>query len=144
MSSLTQPFPDLDRILPHRGPSRLVHTAVEADRERALCRARVPSDNAFCHAGRVPAFVAIEMAAQAAAVHAGLVRVEDGEIASPRVGYLTGVREAQCPERSFPADTDLDVIVEITHFAVPISLHRFEVRHDGRSIATGSISTYVP
>ncbi|MEQ8766393.1 MAG: hypothetical protein RL885_20945 [Planctomycetota bacterium] len=145
MSALEQPFPDIDRILPHRGPSRFVIEAIRADRDSAVCRARVPAANALVTDGHAPAFLGIEVAAQAAALHSGMVRVEDGETeAEPRVGYLTGVREATCHRPTFRSDADVEVQVVITHFAVPISMHRFEMKQDGQTIITGSISTYVP
>ena len=152
-------LPPLDRLLPHGEPMRLV-TAVEADHEDGLaCAARVPARSAFVRNGTAPALVAIEMAAQTAAVFEALRRVraprEDvprGEHgvgndraggAGPRLGYLVGARGVSFASAAIPAGDTCRVAIRLAGIAGPLSSYRFEVARAGRDVATGALSTWI-
>lgn len=83
---------DLDALLPHAGPMRLI-TAVRAWDERSIvCAAtthRAPG-HPLRVGGRLPAVCGLEYGAQAMAIHGAL---RAGRHAKPRAGYLVAAYE---------------------------------------------------
>ncbi len=103
------PFPPVERLLPHRAPMRLVEGIVARLPDGIVCRARLPEGCPLAGDGEAPTYVAIEMAAQAAAVLEALARSEGGEAPSPRVGYLVSVRDAIFPSGPIPVGRPVEV-----------------------------------
>lgn len=84
-------FPDLARVLPHRGPMCLLDRVLEHSPEQTTCALEVGDSAIFARAdGRVPVWVTLEYMAQCAAAHAGLVARASGE--APRPGLFLGSR----------------------------------------------------
>lgn len=152
-------LPSPDRLLPHGEPMRLV-TRVEAEPEDGLaCAARVPARSAFVRNGTAPALVAIEMAAQAAAVFEALRRVPLRREDAPRgergigndragepgarLGYLVGARGVRFLSAGIPADDECRVAIRLAGVAGPLSTYRFEVARAGQDVATGAVSTWI-
>lgn len=130
---------DLDTLLPHRPPMRLVD-GIEAVREDGVvCTARVAEQGPFTVEGRAPALAAIEMAAQAAAVFAGL-RAVDGP---PRAGYLVGARDVRFFRGAIPAGAACTAAVRAAGHAAALSSFDFEVACGGDGIASGTLSTWL-
>lgn len=135
--------PTPDELLPHDAPARLLERIVEVGEESIICRGRVPGDSPFVHEGNVPSFVAMEMAAQSAAAWETLGRMKESTAPEPRVGYVVSAREIELFRDEFPAEVDLVVRVELAGAAPPLTMYRFEVSHEQRRVATGTISTYI-
>jgi len=53
--------------IPHAGPARLVTRVVRWDASEIVCEGRIPAPGPWVRDGRCPAFVLLELAAQAAA-----------------------------------------------------------------------------
>lgn len=137
--------PPLTELLPLRAPSLLVEAFEAADAKTARCRARVPAASPFAAAdGAVPAYVALEAAAQAAGAHGRLAPHARGERTPPGEGYLVVVREASFPAASFAADEPLTVTVHTEGAAGSLALYRFTVRARAAAIAEGVLGVYVP
>jgi 3-hydroxymyristoyl/3-hydroxydecanoyl-(acyl carrier protein) dehydratase len=139
--------PDLDLLLPHRPPMRFVET-IEAEAEEGLaCTARVPGASPFAREGDVPALVAIEMAAQAAAVFEALRRRRacsgDGAGAGPRVGYLVGASGVRFFTAGIPAGAGCRVAIRLAGLAGPLSTYAFTVDRGGVPAADGTVSTWL-
>ena len=153
--------PPLDRLLPHGAPMRFV-AAVEAEPEDGIaCTARVPAGGPFAPDGTAPAFVAIEMAAQAAAVFEALRRfraagggpaidraggdsgVDRPGGAGPRIGYLVGARGVRFHRGTLPAGAACRVAIQLAGVAGPLSGYRFDVERQGDRVATGTLSTWI-
>jgi predicted hotdog family 3-hydroxylacyl-ACP dehydratase len=84
-------LPPIETLLPQSGPMRLLERVVAHDGTTTRCEADPARSALFRDAsGRVPAWVAVEYMAQAAAAHGGLLARERGE--PPRVGLLVGSR----------------------------------------------------
>jgi hypothetical protein len=66
--------PELDDLLPHRPPMRFVEGIESETDDGVVCAVRVPERSAFNAGGSAPALVALEMAAQTAAVCEALRR----------------------------------------------------------------------
>jgi len=112
-------FPDIATLVPHAGPSCLLDSVIEAGRERTVCRALVPPDHPYLASAGVHSLLAIELFAQAAAVHRALALraesaraesagAESGRLAAaqatlltPRLARGSCLRVAVVPKGSF-------------------------------------------
>lgn len=84
-------FPPVAELLPHAGRAVLIDAVLDNTDTDITVTAEVTSDHPFFVAGHgVPAWVGIEMMAQAFAVHAGLS--DGGGSHAPRSGMLLGTR----------------------------------------------------
>lgn len=132
------PVSSMEGLVPHRGAMLLVREVLERTEEGIVCTAAIPSGNPLCENGRAPAFLAMEAAAQAAAVFAALQ--SQGTGGSPRIGYLVGIREAVFPVDSLPIDQPFRVEIRTAGGALALSLYDAVVADTIR----GRISTYLP
>jgi 3-hydroxymyristoyl/3-hydroxydecanoyl-(acyl carrier protein) dehydratase len=123
-------------LLPHAPPARLIRGVIAAEAERIVCAAEIPPDHPLAVEGYAPAFLAVEAAAQGAAVLEALARTEDP---SPRIGYLVGIREARFAGPSLPVGRPFQVSARLAGSAPPLSI--YEVAAGGAM--TGTISTYI-
>ena len=132
----------LDRIWiasrsPHQHRMCLLDGVVQWNEARVVCRATSHRDfdNPLRAHGRLGVACGIEYAAQAMAVHGALLAVES---ATPRMGYLTSVREvALYASRLDDVVADLE-IEALRHFGDGNNvLYRFTVRADHRELLCG-------
>jgi len=128
-------------LLPHAPPARLVHGVLEASATAIVCAAEVPPSHPLAAAGRVPALLGIEAAAQAAAVLEALARREEDP--GPRIGYLVGVREARFAAPSLPTGRPFRVSARLQGSAPPLSIYEIAVGEPGREAVTGTVSTFL-
>jgi predicted hotdog family 3-hydroxylacyl-ACP dehydratase len=129
-------------LIPHRGPARLVRTILEDPRPDVLvCGGRIPADSAFVAAGRVPAVVLLELAAQAAAVQQALAAPAGGEPARP--GYLVAIRAASLSADDVAAGVRLIATVRRTGQAGPLATYDVTVSGpEEEPIVSASLSTH--
>ncbi|MEO6194099.1 MAG: hypothetical protein ABIS20_13905 [Thermoanaerobaculia bacterium] len=128
---------ELPILLPHAPPARLVLGVLEVSAAGIVCAAEVPPSHPLAVAGRVPALLGVEAAAQAAAVLEALARRE--EEPGPRIGYLVGVREARFAAPSLPTGRPFRVSARLQGSAPPLSIYEIEV---DRAV-TGTVSTFL-
>ncbi len=85
----------IESLIPHAGAMCLLDFVAHWDENRIRCVSRTHLDagNPLRAGGRLPVLCGIEYAAQAMAVHGGLVR---GGRSKPRAGYLASVRDVAC------------------------------------------------
>jgi 3-hydroxyacyl-[acyl-carrier-protein] dehydratase len=132
---------ELPILLPHAPPARLVHGVLEVSAVAVVCAAEVPPSHPLAVAGRVPALLGIEAAAQSAAVLEALARrVEDP---GPRIGYLVGVREARFAVPSLATGRPFRVSARLQGSAPPLSIYEIAVGEPGREAVTGTVSTFL-
>lgn len=104
-------YPPIAELLPHHGASVLLDAVLE-DRPDGL-RARVtirPGHPYLVPGHGVPAWVGIELMAQAAAAHAGLKA--RGSQMPPNAGMLLGTRRFEALEPWFREGMELEVTAE--------------------------------
>jgi predicted hotdog family 3-hydroxylacyl-ACP dehydratase len=135
--------PDLDDLLPHRPPMRLVERIAMETEGGVVCAVRVPERNAFNAGGSAPALVALEMAAQAAAVYEALRRFREAGDAGARLGYLVGARDVRFTCARVPAAETLFATIRLSGIALPLSTYDFDVTRQGAIVASGAISTWL-
>ena len=147
---------DPTRRLPHGPPSLLALEvigfdpgtdeeagAADAPGPAILCRGRVPAANAAARNGQAGAWMAIELAAQAAGLLQAANR-PDGGPTSPPIGYLVRVRQAHFTTGHLPVDADLLARAELEGSNGPLSLYRATVGIPGGfALATASLGTFV-
>lgn len=148
---------DPSRLLPHGPPSLLALEVIGLDPgseggpdggdgdggPAILCRGRVSGAHPAARDGLAGAWMAIELAAQAAGLLQAANR-PDNRRASPAIGYLVRVREARFTTGHLPVDADLLARTELAGRNGPLSLYRATVGIPGGfALATASLGTYV-
>ena len=136
--------PDVDSLVPHRGTARFLEAVEELAADRAVCRARIPANSPFVAGKRVPAFVGLELGAQAAAAVEALSRFENEDVASPRIGYLVGARDAVFHGLDLPVERPLYVSVRLADRSGPLNVYEIAVILDGETRVEATISTTIP
>lgn len=95
-------------LLPHAGEMILLDAVLEHGPEHALCTRRVPNDGLLHDAdGTLPAWVGVELMAQAIAAWAGCQARETG--APVRLGFLLGTRHYTCNVAAFVPGIELRI-----------------------------------
>jgi 3-hydroxymyristoyl/3-hydroxydecanoyl-(acyl carrier protein) dehydratase len=134
---------ELVDLLPHRQPMRMV-AAIEGEAEDGLeCTARLPAGSAFNDGGTAPALVALEMAAQTAALFEALRRVRDGGPSGARIGYLVGARDVAFGRARLTVGAAHRASVRLSGMALPLCNYVFEVTAEGAVVASGTLSTWI-
>ena len=131
----------MDAWLPHRGRMRLIDRVERCDDVAIACKAVVRPDGLFTGRNGMPAWIGIELMAQAAAAWSGArARAAGG---APRVGLLVGARRYDAHVASFPVDACLSVVA-VCSAAGDNGLRLFDctIAHEGRELAAGRIGVY--
>lgn len=134
-------FPAPASLVPHAPPALFLRSIVEAGPEGIVCAVEIPAAHPLVQNDRVPCFVGLEAAAQAAAILEALGR--SGEGGGPRIGYLVGIRDARFHAFSLPVDRPLRAEVRFHGSVPPLSMYRVSVQGASGEILTGMISTYI-
>jgi predicted hotdog family 3-hydroxylacyl-ACP dehydratase len=133
--------PPLESLLPHRPPMRFV-TSIEHELSEGLqCTARISSECGLACAGRVPALVGLEAAAQTAAAWEALRRSREAGGAAARIGYLVAIRDTEFFASSIPADEPFTATVRLEGAALPLTHYAVEVALRGDVVLRGKIAT---
>jgi predicted hotdog family 3-hydroxylacyl-ACP dehydratase len=134
---------ELDHLLPHEGDMCLLDAVRSWDADGIRCSARSHRDrtNPLRHAGHLDAICGLEYAAQAMAVHAGLVRA--AEEARPIVGYLGGVRALELGVQRLD-DIAQDLEIEATRLLGDRSgvMYAFRVMAGEKVLMSGRASIF--
>ena len=138
---MTEAAHPMDAWLPHRGRMRLIDRVERCEGDAIACSALVRPDGLFVEPDGMPAWIGIELMAQAAAAWAG-ARARAGG-GAPRVGYLVAVRRYDAHVPSFPVGATLDVSATCSA-AGDNGLRVFDcaIVLAGRALATGRISVF--
>lgn len=98
----------IEALLPHAGEMILLDAVLEHGPEHALCSRRVPAGGLFHDAdGNLPAWMGVELMAQAIAAWAGCRAKAKGE--PVRLGFLLGTRHYTCNVAAFAPGSELRV-----------------------------------
>jgi predicted hotdog family 3-hydroxylacyl-ACP dehydratase len=101
-------FPPIEDVLPHRGTMRLLNEIVFCTDDALAAHAMVDSGAWYRDAqGAMPAWIGIELMAQAIAAHVGLIAMRAGARARP--GVLLGASRYEAHESAFPPGAQLRV-----------------------------------
>ena len=130
-------------LLPHVGAARLVRSVEACDSETITCTALVPADSPYATDGRYPAFVALEMGAQAAALLEAQSTSGDAERTPPRSGYLARARRVRLLQDELPVDRPLTVHVRRDGAAPPLFIYDVRAVCENEPVLHGTIAIYV-
>jgi 3-hydroxyacyl-[acyl-carrier-protein] dehydratase len=128
-------------LIPHRPPMLFVERILGEADDGATCLGRISSASALVLGGSAPAFVALEAAAQTAAVWEALRRSRDPGTPSPRDGYLVSLADVVLHRRTIPADADLIVTIRLVGSAAPLTTYAVDVAVEGELAVRGTIGT---
>jgi predicted hotdog family 3-hydroxylacyl-ACP dehydratase len=139
---VTTRLADAAHLLPHRGVARLLTDVVRCDAGEIHARGRVPAAHPLASGAEVPALVAIELGAQAAAAMEALARTASGARTEPRTGSLVRVREARFEREALPVDTTIDVTARLDAAAGPLAIYDVTATLAGTTVMRATISTH--
>jgi len=135
--------PPLRELIPHRKPWLFVERIVGVAEDGATCLGRVPGACALVAGGSAPAFVALEAAAQTAAVWEALRRSATSGAVEARMGYLVSLKDVVLHRRTIPAEADLIASVRLLATAAPLANYAVDVSVEGGLALRGTIGTYL-
>jgi predicted hotdog family 3-hydroxylacyl-ACP dehydratase len=132
---------DIASLIPHAGRMVLLDEVLDWDDAHIVCRTRAHQDrgNPLHVAGELSSVCGIEFAAQAMAVHGGLVARNGSDPASkPRAGFLASVRNVRMDVLRLD-DIDGALTIEAVREAGDDRnvLYRFAVRVGDVSLVSG-------
>lgn len=103
-------LPGLEVILPHRGNMLLIDRLIDFNNESMVAEYLPKSDAWYTDSeGNMPAWIGIELMAQAVAAHVGVLKHRDG--ASQKIGVLLGSRRYCSATPSFSTEAPLKIQV---------------------------------
>ena len=131
--------------MPHRGRAILVEGVLALPEDGIECRGRIPEDAALARDGRVPSFVALELAAQAAAVLEALRRRGRREATTgARIGYLVSLRGVVMQRAEIPVGAPLTVSLKSSGQAGGLGHYEAVVVCEGLVCVRGVVGTFSP
>ncbi len=136
---------DLERLLPHRPPLRLVRSVVKRLDDGIVCSGWIPHESPLAFPAGASPFLGIELAAQAAAVHEGLraSEADDAPSAQPRIGYLAAIRKAKFHVPLLPLDELLLATIQEAGKMANLAMFQVTVRlpEQEEPLLTATLST---
>jgi predicted hotdog family 3-hydroxylacyl-ACP dehydratase len=132
---------DLDRLVPHRPPMRLVEGISAIDEASITCVCSVRDSWPGACNGQVPSSMLIELLAQTAATFQGWQERHESEYG--RGGLLVGIPSARFAAPRVPVGTELSCLVRATHGTQSYRAFDGEVRDkQGKVWLTGAIQAF--
>jgi len=141
---MSTPHPPIEDILPHRGTMLLLDRVEQWDDESLAARAEVDQAAWYADAdGRMPAWIGIELMAQAIAAHVGLLSMRDGQQSRP--GVLLGSRKVQAHVPAFaPGQPLLVTAKELLRSTEGHGAYECAIASGGLPLAEAVIKVYQP
>jgi len=138
-------YPPIEELLPHRGTMRLVDSVVSANDDSIVVEATVAEAAWYLdERGAMPAWIGIELMAQAIAAHASLAGRLRG--LPPKRGVLLGARAFRSRVAAVPAGTRLLVGARLA-LADESGFSSFDctITDSGsRELASATLKVYAP
>ena len=129
-------------LIPHAGAMCLLDGVLAWDRTRITCVASShrTTDNPLAAHGRLDAVCGVEYAAQAMAVHGGLV----GNGRRPAAGYLASLRDVVCSvDRLDLLEGDLLVTAELLIADAGRVIYSFKLTSDSGPVMSGRAAVVI-
>jgi predicted hotdog family 3-hydroxylacyl-ACP dehydratase len=129
---------DLLDLIPHRPPARMVDAVLEIGDRSIVCSGSVPTASPFAASGEAVLLGALEMAAQAAAIHGGFLA--DPAPGPPAAGYIVRLRDVRFGGRAPRPGEQLSVTATLTHSIPPLAIYSVSAStRAGDLVATATI-----
>jgi len=128
-------------LVPHRGRALLIERIIDEREDGVTCLGRLPPQAALAKDGRVPSYVGLEMAAQAAAAFEALRRPRLATGQEPRIGYLVSLSRVTIERPEMLVGMPFIVTVRSVEGAPPLARYEALVEADGEAYVRGGLST---
>lgn len=136
-----KPWP-IAEVLPHAGTMILLDAVREYDAERIVCTRVVPADSLFHVDGSLPAWLGVELMAQAIAAWAGCHACAARQ--PLRLGFLLGSRRYSCNVDAFAAGSEL-LIEAVRNFHDEHGMAVFDCRIEAAGVlAEARLTVFSP
>lgn len=141
---VTQLYPPIESILPHRDSMLLLDRVLACTEETLLAEYRVQGDGWYANAeAAMPAWIGIELMAQAVAAHVSLLAIRAGGQARP--GVLLGTNKYQAHRAAFPGAALLQISArELLRSDEGHSAYDCTIAYDGACVAQAAIKVFQP
>lgn len=106
---MIMPNIDIDSLIPHRKPIRIISDVLEIQEDYAVATAIVNPDWPLFDGDAVDSLVLIEATAQTAAIVEGYKRSKQGKAGVK--GWLVGIKNAEFNVAKIPVNTQLTIFV---------------------------------
>lgn len=131
-------FPDIEQLVPHRGPALWLSRVLDHDPDGTACEACVPAAHPLARDGALPGVAAMEWMAQATAAHSAL-RGRAGGVAE--IGVVAGIAGFTVDAPGFAVGLRPVVrVVQVEGGDGPMAQFDGEVSVDGRAVARGRVT----
>jgi predicted hotdog family 3-hydroxylacyl-ACP dehydratase len=142
---MQETLPPIETLLSHRGNMLLLGSVSAYDEQHVVCHAQ-PDERAWYadKSGAMPAWIGIELMAQAIAAHVALSARAAG--LPPRPGALLGTRAYHSVVASFPQAQTLSIEARL-NFRDDTGLGSYACRimtHEGSELASALLTVYEP
>jgi predicted hotdog family 3-hydroxylacyl-ACP dehydratase len=137
-------IPPIEDVLPHRGTMRLLDAVTAFADDAATCSCTVDGTAWYAEGnGGMPAWIGIELMAQAVAAHVALLARRQGKPVRP--GALLGTRNFACRRAAFAAGEQLSIRAELD-FRDESGLGAYEcaISADGAVVAEATLKVFEP
>jgi len=141
---MTQAFPPIEELLPHRGAMLLLDRVFSDNEESIVAEATVPEAAWYLdEQGGMPAWIGIELMAQAVAAHAGLRGRLSGK--PPRRGVLLGCRayRAQAPRAAAGALLKVSATATLVD-ETGLGAYECRIESGAAELATATLKVFEP
>ena len=136
---------DIEQLIPHRLPMRLVEAVVSVDEIAITATAEVRDTWPTVRDGHAQSLMLIELVAQTAAALQGWRERHADDSKAGMGGLLVGIPDATPLAPTIPVGTPLVCMVRITHGTLNYLAFSGQVTSaDGQPWLTGSIQAYRP
>lgn len=121
----------------------LVDRVVAWDGQHAVVAATPRADAWYSEQGAMPAWIGVELMAQAIAAHVGLVARSHGR--PPNAGVLLGTRQYRATQSHFDAGTELLITARLNYRDDSgLGAYDSAITLQGAEVATASVNVYEP
>ncbi len=126
-------------MIPHTGPARLFTRVVRTESDFIEGVGEIPAMHPAVAGNRAPAFLGIELGAQAAAA-LGRRPLRPPVDAVEGIGHLARIREATFFQPDLPVCTPLRVTARLQGSAPPLAMYEISIYADGVECVRATIS----
>jgi len=137
-------LPDIEEVLQHRGNMLLIDHLIEFNNESVVAEYSPRSDAWYADdQGEMPAWIGIELMAQAVAAHVGMLK--RATEMPQKNGALVGTRRYSSAVHSFAAGLALQIQATVIYQdASGLGAYDCSINYDGSALATATLKVFEP
>lgn len=132
------------QLIPHSGSAILIDEIISFDDDTLVARTQIKPSGLFNQAdGSLPAWLGLEIMAQAVAAWAGCRAIRNGQ--PVKLGFLLGTRRYDCQVPAFSAGSELTIhVVCSLQDDTGIGTFDCQLGHAGQVLASARLNAYSP